>query len=68
MKGPKKRPMRPVPACCIRNMPMIMANTIGSTGIVGLAMRNPSMADVTVMAGVITPSAINADAPTAATI
>ena len=67
MKGPKYRPIRPVPACCMRNMRKMISRTIGTTGTAGATRRSPSMADVTVMAGVITPSAMRAAAPIAAT-
>ena len=40
-----------------------MISTIGTTGMPVLKSRRPSIADVTVIEGVITPSASNADAP-----
>jgi hypothetical protein len=40
-----------------------MKRTIGTTGIFGLNIFNPSMADVTVIEGVITPSARSAAPP-----
>ncbi len=42
--------------------------TTGITGVDGATILNPSTAVVTVMAGVITPSATSIAAPTAATI
>ncbi len=67
MNGPNRRPILAVPALWKRKMPSIMPITTGSTGIEGLITERPSMADVTVIAGVITPSAISVDAPMAAT-
>lgn len=45
-----------------------MMMTIGTTGMSGLIVLSPSIADVTVIAGVMTPSAIRAAAPIAAIV
>ena len=55
--------MELVPKRWIKNIIEMMPNTMGTIGISGDMSCSPSMADVTVMAGVITPSAIIVLAP-----
>ena len=57
MIGPNDFPINAVPNCWIKKSAVMMINTIGITGIVGLTNANPSMADITVIDGVIIPSA-----------
>ena len=56
-------PIEPVPKRCMKNMADIIVSTIGTTGTPGDSSCRPSMADVTVIAGVITPSAMSVLAP-----
>ncbi len=64
MIGPKELPMKLVPNCCIKKSAAKINSTIGTTGIWALKSFNPSIAEVTVIEGVITPSARSAAAPT----
>ncbi len=66
--GPKKRPIVDVPERCTKKTAVMITNTIGTTGVCGFNERSPSTAEVTVIAGVIMPSARRALAPIAATI
>ncbi len=52
-----------VPKYWSMNMKVMMASTIGTTGAEALNVSSPSMAVVTVMAGVMTPSATSVLAP-----
>ena len=65
--GPKERPITLVPKRCIKNKIEIIPIHIGSTGVDGFITSNPSIADVTVIAGVIIPSATSVAAPIIAT-
>jgi len=63
MKTPNDLPMLSVPKRCTKKMIVIMARVIGTTGRLGLMLSSPSMAVVTVMAGVMIPSASKVLAP-----
>ncbi|GFI14476.1 hypothetical protein IMSAGC008_02034 [Muribaculaceae bacterium] len=67
IKGPKQRPMASVPNRWTTNIIVIVTRVIATTGAEGLTALSPSIADVTVTAGVMIPSAISALAPIAAT-
>ena len=68
MKTPKDLPILSVPNRCTKKMMVIMASVMGVTGRFGLILSSPSMAVVTVMAGVIIPSASKVLAPMIASI
>ena len=63
MNVPKKRPMDSVPKRCTKKTAAMTASVTGTTGRPGLTPSSPSIALVTVMAGVITPSASKVLAP-----
>src|SRR5262245_13937203 len=56
MTGPKNLPTNFVPNCWMMNSAVMMAMTKGTVSIWLLKYRNPSTADDTEMAGVMTPS------------
>ena len=57
INGPNDLPNTEVPNCCTTNKRVMIKSTIGITGIDGFMMRNPSIAETTVMDGVMIPSA-----------
>ena len=63
MKVPNERPMYSVPNCWTKKIMVIMTIITGITGKSGLMPSRPSMAVVTVMAGVMIPSANKVLAP-----
>ena len=63
MNTPNDLPMLSVPNRCTKKMMVMMASVMGMTGKSGLMLSSPSMAVVTVMAGVMIPSASNVLAP-----
>jgi hypothetical protein len=65
MTGPNSRPTAPVPSRCSRNRPRMITAVIGMTRLAteGAATLTPSMAESTEIAGVITLSPKNSDAP-----
>src|SRR6266568_5836492 len=65
MTGPNIRPTAPVPSRCTRNRPTMIAAVIGTTrpATDGAATLTPSTDDRTDMAGVITLSPKNSEAP-----
>ena len=67
MAVPKYFPNELVPRGCIRNIPITMRSVAGTTGTSGTILFNPSIEVITVIAGVITPSANKVAAPKAAT-
>ena len=58
--------MADVPNRCAANISVIISKVTGMTGGSGMMADSPSIEVVTVIAGVITPSAINVAAPSAA--
>ena len=66
MTGPKKLPTNLVPNCWIKNKERSINKTTGTTGTSDNTKPKPSIADVTVIAGVMTPSARRALPPTMA--
>ena len=67
MNGPKHRPIAEVPNRCAKKIRAIITSVRGMTGGSAITEESPSMEVVTVMAGVMTPSAISVAAPRAAT-
>ena len=63
MNAPNECPTLCVPKRWTKNTTVMTARATGNTGRSGLMPRKPSMAVVTVMAGVITPSASKVLAP-----
>ena len=63
MNTPNDLPMLSVPKRWTKKMMVMMASVMGMTGRWGLMLSSPSMAVVTVMAGVMIPSASNVLAP-----
>ena len=65
MTGPNSRPTAPVPSRWTRNRTTMIAAVIGTTrsDTDGAATLTPSIADSTEIAGVITLSPKNSDAP-----
>ena len=61
--GAKNFPTNLVPNCCIVNNTNKIAITIGTVGISGLKIRNPSTAEETEIGGVMIPSASKALPP-----
>jgi len=61
--GPNELPIKFVPNCCMKKRAAIMNKTIGTTGIFELKSLSPSTAEVTVIEGVMTPSARSAAPP-----
>ncbi len=66
ISGPKHLPMAEVPNCWATNITVMMPRVSGITGGFSITDDRPSIEVVTVMAGVITPSAIRVLAPMAA--
>ena len=63
MNTPNDLPMLSVPKRCTKKIMVMMASVMGMTGRLGLMLSSPSMAVVTVMAGVMIPSASKVLAP-----
>ncbi len=66
MAGPNILPMAEVPCDCATKISDIISSVTGITGGSGIMACRPSTDVVTVMAGVITPSATSVLAPIAA--
>ena len=60
---PNDLPILSVPNRCTKKMMVMMPRVMGMTGRLGLMLSSPSMAVVTVMAGVMIPSASRVLAP-----
>ena len=63
MKPPNDLPILSVPKRCTKKTTVMMARVMGRTGRCGLTLSKPSIAVVTVMAGVMMPSANKVLAP-----
>lgn len=63
MNTPNDLPILSVPKRCTKKMMVMMPSVMGMTGRWGLILSSPSMAVVTVMAGVMIPSASKVLAP-----
>jgi hypothetical protein len=61
--GPNEPPINLVPNLWITKIPVMMTMAIGKIGILGLIFSNPSIAETTVMDGVIIPSASKVHPP-----
>ena len=61
--GPNDLPITRVPDCWIKNKIEIITMLIGTTGVLLFKPLKPSIAETTVIDGVIIPSAINVLAP-----
>ena len=66
MMPPNVLPRREVPNGCIKNRNTRIAMVMGKIGNAGCRAFSPSTAEITVIAGVITPSASRVEAPMAA--
>ena len=66
MTGPNSRPMLSVPRCWITNSPIRITSVTGTMNFSnpGATSFNPSIADSTDIAGVMTPSPYSSEAPT----
>ena len=63
MNIPNDLPILSVPNRCTKKMMVMMVRVMGMTGRFGLMLSSPSIAVVTVMAGVMIPSASKVLAP-----